>query len=219
VSEPYDPSSAPRDRTSAPRGPEPVANPFSTRHVRPGAIPFRFPPGKSAEGLLERLERNDWQGQIVGPHGSGKSALVATLIDLLERTGRRPWLIELHDGQRRLPLSRREASALGPDAVLVVDGYEQLGAWGRCTLRRLRRRRGVGLVVTSHHSVGLPDLFRTTTSLALARRIVGDLLEGAPSRVAADEVDRPFTSHEGNMREILFDLYDLHEQRRGRRQC
>ena len=55
-------------------------NPFSTRHVRPGAIGYRFPAGKSAAVLIARLEKNDWQGQIVGPHGSGKSALVATLI-------------------------------------------------------------------------------------------------------------------------------------------
>ena len=214
MSEPRDPESVPRDRPSAPRGPEPVANPFSTRHVRPGAIPFRFPPGRSAEGLLERLARNNWVGQVVGPHGSGKSALVATLIDLIERAGRQPYLIELHDGQRRLPVSRRRRSAFGPGTVLVVDGYEQLGAWSRFALRRLRRRRGVGLVVTSHQSVGLPDLFRTTASLALARQIVHDLLGGGPSPVAAHEVDRPFTSHEGNMREILFDLYDLYEQRR-----
>lgn len=211
--------SKPHDIASTPHESEPVANPFSTRHVRPGAIPFRFPPGKSAQGLLERLERNHWQGQIVGPHGSGKSALVAALVDLIERTGRRPCLVELHDGQRRLPLSRREASTLGPGTVLIVDGYEQLGAWSRFTLRRLRRRRGFGLVVTSHQSVGLPDLFRATTSLALAHEIVRDLLGGEPSPVAPDEVDRPFTSREGNMREILFDLYDLYEQRRQRRQC
>jgi len=204
---------------SKPHDPEPVANPFSTRHVRPGAIPFRFPAGKGAEGLLERLERNNWQGQIVGPHGSGKSALVATLITSIERSGRRPYLIELHDGQRRLPVSRRQTSAFGPGTVLIVDGYEQLSTWSRFTLRRLRRRRGFGLVVTSHQSVGLPDLFRTTTSLGLAHEIVRDLLGGEPSPVTADEVDRPFTSHEGNMREILFDLYDLYERRRGRRQC
>jgi len=203
---------------SKPHDPDPAPNPFSARHVRPGAIRFRFPAGKSAEGLLERLGQNNWQGQIVGPHGSGKSALVAALIASIERNGRRACLIELHDGQRRLPVSRRRMSAFGPGTVLIVDGYEQLGPWGRFTLRRFRRRRGFGLVVTSHKSVGLPDLFRTTTSLGLAHEIVRDLLGSEPSPVAADEVDQPFTSHEGNMREVLFDLYDLYEQRRVRRQ-
>ena len=55
-------------------------NPFSTRYTRPGAIPFRFPPGTSADGLVEQLRRQQWRGAIVGPHGSGKSSLVAALV-------------------------------------------------------------------------------------------------------------------------------------------
>ena len=31
-------------------------NPFCTRRVRPGAIPFLFPPDQTAEALIERLD-------------------------------------------------------------------------------------------------------------------------------------------------------------------
>ena len=199
--------------------PAPAPNPFSTRHVRPGAIPFRFPAGKSSEGLLDRLARNGGRGQIVGPHGSGKSALVATLIAALQESGRRTLLIELHDAERRLPPSFPWQSAFEPGTVVIVDGYEQLGLWSRFALRRFCRRRRLGLVVTSHRSVGMPDLFRTTTSLALAQQIVHDLLGSDRSPVTRDEVDERFLLHQGNMREVLFDLYDLYEQRRGRQQC
>ena len=192
-------------------------NPFSTRRVRPGAIAYRLPLGKDVTRLLERLERNGWQGQIVGPHGSGKSALVATLRAALERSGRPTLSIELHDQARRLPMSRRRIGELAPGAVVLVDGYEQLRRFSRFLLKRLCRRKGLGLVVTSHRSVAFPDLFRTTTSLALAREIVDELLAGVLLPLTAEEVNARFAQHRGNLREVLFDLYDLYERRR--REC
>ena len=194
--------------------PASAENPFSTRHVRPGAIPYRFPAGQSTAGLVERLRNNHWRGQIVGPHGSGKSALVAALVAGIERAGRPTLLIELHDRQRRLPLSPGRMRGLALGTVVVVDGYEQLALWRRLVLKRFCRRRGLGLVATSHESVGLPDLCRTTTSLPLAREIVEQLLGEDPSPVTPGEVNERFKLHRGNMREILFDLYDLYERRR-----
>jgi hypothetical protein len=201
---------------SALENPSSAENPFSTRHVRPGAIAYRFPAGNSAAGLVERLRQNGWEGQIVGPHGSGKSALVAALITAIEQTGRQTMLIELHDGQRRLPVNLRRMPGVADGAVIVVDGYEQLGRSRRVALKRFCRRRGLGLVVTAHASAGLPDLFRTTTSLALARQIVDRLLPKSSSPIAPQEVNDRFTLHQGDMREVLFDLYDLYEQRRPR---
>jgi hypothetical protein len=196
---------------------EPARNPFSTRRVRPGALPFRFPPGKCADALVERLQENGWRGQIVGPHGSGKSALLAALAEALRRIGRRNFLVELHDGQRRIPRPMRPTDALAPGSVVIVDGYEQLSAWSRFRLRRFCRRRRLGLVVTAHVSVGFPDLYRTSTGLALVARLVDDLLGDEASRIAAHEVEERFRSHEGNVREVFFDLYDLYARRTARR--
>jgi len=195
-------------------GPRSADNPFSSRRVRPGAIAYRFPAGKSAAELLERLQRNGWRGQIVGPHGSGKSALVATLQRALEESGRPTQLIELHGQRRRLPVSRRRMRELAAGTVVIVDGYEQLGRWNRLLLERLCRRKGLGLVVTSHRSVAFPDLFRTTASLPLAAEIVGALLAQESSLLTGAEVSERFIKHGGNMRELLFDLYDLYERRR-----
>lgn len=189
-------------------------NPFSADHVRPGAIPYRFPPDQSPATLVERLREKGWRGQIVGPHGSGKSALVATLVSTLEKRGHATVLIELHDRQRRLPAEFRRMAGLGSGTILIVDGYEQLARWSRFVLRRFCRRRGLGLVVTAHTSVGFPDLFRTATSPELAQQIVEQLLPEGSSLLTLDEVNRRFILHEGNLREVLFDLYDLYEQRR-----
>lgn len=191
-----------------------VENPFDARYVRPGAIRFLWPTGQSPETLLARLEQNGWQGQIVGPHGSGKSALVAWLIEEIQRAGRRAVLVELHDGQRHLPVSLRGIGGSCAGAVLIVDGYEQLSCWSRFLLRRHCRRRKLGLVVTAHASAGFPDLLRTAAGLDLAVRVVRELLGDRSLGVTDDEIGRLFERRQGNLRELLFDLYDLYERQR-----
>jgi hypothetical protein len=189
-------------------------NPFSARRLRPGALPFLFPPDQSAAQLLNRLRANDWRGQIVGPHGSGKSALLAALTSALQAAGRRVHMVELHNGQRRLPRDFYRTCGCDPATVVVVDGYEQLGWLSRFWLKRFCRRHKLGFLVTAHNPVGLPDLFRSATTLALAEQIVAQLLGDRPKHVTVPEVAERFSRHGGDLREMLFDLYDLYEQRR-----
>jgi len=191
-----------------------AGNPFSSRRVRPGAIPYLFAGGESAAELIGRLEASGWWGQIVGPHGSGKSALLATLAPAIEATGRSTLRIELRDGCRRLPLDVRRAVADEGCQVVIVDGYEQLGRLARFGLKRLCRRAGLGLLVTAHADVGLPLLCRTTADLATAGQIVARLQQGTPSPVDTGDVAAAFARRGGNLREVLFDLYDLYEARR-----
>lgn len=194
----------PRPETDAP------TNPFCTRCVRPGAMPFLFPPGETAAELAGRFHRAGGRAAIVGPHGSGKSTLLATLRPELRRDGRQVAAVALHDGQRRLPASL-DTSRLAAGDVVVVDGYEQLGFFHRHRLRRLCRRRGLGLLVTSHGPVGLPVLFQTRVDLPLAQRIASRLQEGYEVRVHDDDVARLFPQCRGDLRELLFALFDLYE--------
>ena len=191
-------------------------NPFSTRHVRPGAIDYLFPPGTSAESLLARLEGNSWRGQIVGPHGSGKSALLAALIHAVEGSSRRVHLVELHDGQRRMPRDFWRTDSITSNTVVIVDGYEQLGFFGRLRLRRFCRKRALGLLVTAHLSAGFPDLFRTAPDMATTVRLVEQLVD-RDSPISADEIRERFSVHKGDIREVFFDLYDVYERRRSGR--
>jgi hypothetical protein len=191
-----------------------LQNPFSTRRTRPGGIPFRFPPGVNAESLVERLRQNLWRGQVVGDHGSGKSALIAALAPAIERAGRQVILIELHDAQRRLPADWQQRADLSRPTVVIVDGCEQLAPWNRFGLKWFCRRRGLGLVVTTHRSLGLPDLFRTSVGPELAQAIVDSLLGAEKSLIGPEEVAQAMDRHRGNLREVLFDLYDLYERRR-----
>lgn len=217
-------------------------NPFCADRLRPGQIPFVFAHGQSLEQLLEQLEQSQWCGAIVGLHGTGKSTLLAELLRGIERTGRSTPLVTLHDGEGRLPSEfrttlRRLRAANEPFSpvacdggtavasdwakrplvcriVVAVDGYEQLRPWNRWLLRSFCRRRGCGLIVASHRPTGLPELYRTAIDVPLAWRVVEKLQEGLPSLVRlADVVERLARNH-GNLRESLFDLYDLYEARR-----
>jgi len=196
-----------------PGGPPAVGNPFSTRPTRPGALSYLFSPGETPETILSRLESQGWWGEIVGPHGSGKSTLLATLVGALQDSGRRPITFAMHDRQRSLPVDLEARADLDAARLIVVDGYEQLGRWNRLRLKRLCRRRGWGLLVTVHASVGLPRLCETAVSVELAQRVVEQLLtaSGRPP-LASDQIARSYEHAGGNLREMLFDLYDLFER-------
>ena len=98
------------------------------------------------------------------------------------------------------------------NAQVIVDGFEQLSRLRRFRLRWKTLRRGVGLLVTSHHSVGLPRIWTTSTSQQLAEQIVERLLRGySQTPIRSRHIRSAFERHAGNIREMLMDLYDVYE--------
>lgn len=228
----------------------PISNPFATRYTRPDAREYLFPSDVSAESLIARLRESAWWGQITGPHGSGKSTLVQTLLPCLQAAGRAVDFYAFHHEDPPLtagsspgpaadsdldqpggsapslrcvlakPLAGlRRASVAGwnPTTQIVVDGYEQLGRLQRSWFKWLCRRRGAGLLVTAHDDLGLPQLWRTETSAELTQRVVAGLLGASDAGwLSAEDVKRLFATHRGNLREILFALYDLYEKHQRR---
>ncbi len=203
------------------------ANPFATRFTRPGAIEYLFPPGQSAASLVETLGEHGWRGEIVGPHGSGKSTLVAALLPELERAGRklvRRVIRKDADGKQEAGgievVPPKYAAVMAGSkkwdntTLLVLDGIEQLSWWWRRRVRAECRRRGAGLLVTTHEPLDLPLLFRTQPSEPLAQQIVAQLIADHPSPVRPAEVTAAYKASSGNLREMLFALYDVHQSRR-----
>ncbi len=194
-------------------------NPFCTRRIRPGAVPYCFPGGVDVENLLDRLRYNRWRGEIVGPHGSGKSTLLACIITALEQSGLKPVLFELHDAQRSLPGDWRrqiKLSAQSLPVIVVIDGYEQLGLISQLCLKGYCRIRHLGLLVASHAATGLPEIFRTSASLEMTLQVVKQLIQKQKIAFPANVIADSFARHGANVREVLFDLYDFYEQRRGK---
>lgn len=195
-------------------GHPPQRNPFSTANTRPGAIPFHFPAGTAAVQLVEQLRQQKWWGEIVGPHGSGKSTLIATLRPILAKFGRDVECFTLHRGEKRLPISNHQPRSWKSSTQVVVDGFEQMSFWRRMALKRTCNKRRTGLLVVTHTSVGLPSLFGTRTTPELAQRLVMELTAGDSMQINPEDVRRSYDRHQANLRETFFELYDVYELRK-----
>lgn len=222
------------------RQPPAAINPFATRFVQPGAIPYLpHVPGRSLDVLL-----SDWfklkAAAVCGPHGSGKSTLLAHLHDRLLSLGCRVLKVQRHDhGRRRfsqfslpapnseppLPADSAADAPLPPTGTLLPppsisgrtavlwDGFEQVPRWQRSGIIRWYRWRGWPLLVTAHGPIAnLPVLLDTTVSPSLARQIA-ESLGGEQIVPSAEELSLRLDAHAGNLREVLFDLYDEYEAR------
>lgn len=188
------------------------SNPFSARFVRPGAIPFIFRDGESARTVVLRLQSQNWRGEIIGPHGTGKSTLVAALHAELRAFGRTPRQQTFHDGVVRFAELTPPALPLDPGIVLIIDGYEQLSLWQKFRVRRACRRAGCGLVITAHRPSGLPALYRTVVTPELAGDVFAVLTAEQTAHVTCSDLHESLAARKGNLRQALFDMYDLHER-------
>lgn len=192
-------------------------NPYASRFVRPGAMPYVFPSDMTIARLVDRFDELGRRAAITGPHGSGKSTLLASLTAELAARGNDVVSRALRDGAQGFePIDFQQ---LSPRSVLVIDGYEQLSLWRRIAIALGVRRRRAGLIVTTHDAVRLPILYRTTTTPESAVQLALQLAATSTSTevanpIAPDDVRRLFARHEGNLREVFFSLYDLYESRR-----
>ncbi len=189
-------------------------NPFSTRHVQPGAIPYQFPEGTTPPQLIDQLRRRNWWGQILGPHGSGKTTLLLALLPALQEAGRQVQRFTLRAGQRRLDVPPNLKHRWNATTQLVIDGYEQLSWLSRRRLQGQCRGHSVGLLVTTHRPIGLPTLLHVRPDCETATRLALRLTRHAPGLIDERDVRRCFAQQAGNIREVFFSLYDLCEQRR-----
>ncbi len=183
----------------------PRVNPFSTRFVQPGAVPFRFFTHSGLAELVSQLEATDGWGEIIGPHGSGKSTLLATLLPALTAWPVRH--IHLNTSYRTLPADLFDPPKRG--SLLVIDGFEQLGPLTRFQVKRHCRQQKCGLLVTAHRSMGFPLLCRTdVTPEAAAELIAGLVPPGGEWVLDGFDIAARLRHHRGSLREVLFELYD-----------
>lgn len=188
------------------------SNPFATRHTRPGAVPPLDRTGDPLDvgAVLLALERHRLVS-IVGPHGTGKSTLLAALAERLA-TERRPTdmvrLRRRQDALRLLAACRRAEA----ESTLLVDGWERLGWPWSFFATAIARLRGWRMVVTSHRTTGMPVAAHTAGTLPLLTAIVARLPAHDGQITGADLAD-VFTRHGGNLRDALGDLYDRYEMR------
>ena len=185
------------------------ANPFATCWTRPGALPCLASSSASVEGVLARLESAGWRGQIVGPHGVGKSTLMMALARLLSGRGLSVACCDLSRGG--------EPSAPSRDAVLMVEGFERLRRGERNACLRRWRTRSRGFVVTTHRPLRsfwqpLAVVATLRPDLELLDRLYDLLTARRATPVTREEARRAFIRHDGRLRDVWFDLYNRHER-------
>ncbi len=201
--------------------------------------------------LADQFEESGFFAQINGPHGAGKSTLMADLERTLKIRGYRVFSFALHDDQRYLPPeffqkmancfhsndcrqdqdqiknasenpnSADLSSPKAPDwisgqkNIIFLDGYEQLSFCGRWIFSHLCRKSNSGSLISAHRPImGRPILFQLKPSLEQLRQIVGFLTEDQDILFDTPECSELFDLYKGNIRDVLFALYDEFEDRR-----
>jgi hypothetical protein len=200
--------------------PESAANPFATRFIQPGAVPFLFPPDENVASLVRRLENQRWRGQIVGCHGSGKTSLLVALKAHLEQ--RIPVFWYRVDPQHKLPGDwyPGQSTIWRRNTLVVIDGFGQLSFWRQCWVRILAEWRRCGLLVTTHRRLWtLPVLVELRPTESTFRAVVEHVLQNGPVPVKLDDalLGSVWQQYGPNMREALFCLYEHVRQSVGAR--
>jgi hypothetical protein len=208
-------------------------NPFSTRKTNPGIIPYffgdvAFPSGINTESSLELFYANfkkfDYWSQIVGGHGTGKTTFLIEFVRYLENQKYTYNHCTLHDRQRVLTdefwerhvsiATQFKTEAIEKPPINIVDGYEQLSLVSKIRLRLACRKGQCGLLITAHTPAWrLPVLLRTETTDDTLQHIIGHLFRNLPDIAPPDKTlcRLLFDRHQGNLRNVLFDLYDHYE--------
>ena len=124
-------------------------NPFRTSRLL--ALPAHWG-DETPRTLLARWHSAGRRGALVGPHGTGKTARLRVLAEILSREGWRTVWIQWHDDGATMPSDWVAALAeLDSRTVVLLDGSENLGAFAAYRLHRRTRRAG-GVLATRHHA-------------------------------------------------------------------
>jgi energy-coupling factor transporter ATP-binding protein EcfA2 len=187
-------------------------NPFAAARFAPGAVPWVGDDAAEVARLFDRAARPGARHQVLGPHGSGKSTLLAHLAAHGRRAGARVLAFRGSAGVPSAALAR--LGAAHGTRVVLVDEVEELGAATRALLVPFARVARIALVASTHRDLGWPTLCERRVDAALCARVVEHLVAGSgePLRTEADIAPR-LARHAGNVREVLFELYDEAEAR------
>ena len=118
----------------------------------------------------------------------------------------------LNSSKTLLPFSIGDLFRMRPETTIVIDGFEQLPAWKRFAIRKTASARRLGLLITAHEDQGLATLVGTDsnpqTLRAIIRRLDRDQRLGPTEGISDRELCQLLDSCHGNVREVLFRLYD-----------
>jgi len=185
------------------RAVRPCDNPFNAQRI--DAMPY-LEHTIALDDVMHRLAAHHHRGAIVGPHGCGKSAMLAALGPRLQAKGLRPRPLFMNSEERgRLPRRWRAAirEATAEDALLL-DGYDLLPRWARLWVL-IRSRSAGAVVVTTHQPSAFKTIARPQPSRQLLAALLTQLTDEDAHRLDAASLHR---QSRGNLRDALRRAYD-----------
>jgi hypothetical protein len=186
-------------------------NPFATRHTQPGTLPPLDADGKPLDvSRLFQAIRTHRAASIEGPHGTGKSTLLAAITRVARDEEIPIETVRLRSGGDVFAALRAMCDA-APGGIVCLDGWEMLRSF-KGVARVVAWWRRVVLIVTAHGPTGFRFAIRTSATLPLLGAIVDRLPDHGGLIDAADLKDS-LERHPDNLREALLDLYDRFEHR------
>ena len=192
-------------------------NPFATHFTETGR---RFiQPSETADvaSLVQGFLGNRRCGQIVGPHGCGKTSLAYAMarsmlaafreiqFTVIRGQSWRSWKVE----------NVAHLEGEGDGDMRVVDGVESLSPFQRWCLVKSCLSRDCGLLLTTHRKrSGVPVIATLMPSLGQFEKIVQGLNGPPTTEVPAGKIQEAFELHGGDYREGLMYLYDFYQDQR-----
>lgn len=196
-------------------------NPFSTRFVRPGAISYQRLDGGTLQELVDAFYRrcSGW-ASIIGPHGSGKSTLIAGLKPLIEARSA-VFAYRFSTTDREVQAMRSEFEKWRRNCVVIVDGYEQLSGWSRWRLRASVRRQKANLLISAHQPYrAFSVLIQTSVDEEQAICLRAELLRTRPDLMDATDLEAAWSDarrrYPTDLRETLMCMYDWAEEQKAK---
>jgi len=205
------------------------SNPFSTRYVQPGRIPFQLRSGVTVEQLVDRFLRV-WsrRAAIIGPHGSGKSSLLETMLKSFPGN----YMVSQFrlnsasvDAENSISRWVRESQSWHNSTIVTIDGYEQLGWWTQYRIGRLIKKSESRLLVTTHKPIrGFSVLWATHQDFQDDAYVLNNLLAHTQQLAASPKLmDEALICwseirlrYPTDMREALMQMYDWWEKKTAR---
>lgn len=153
------------------------------------------------EDIVEKLCQPGYRGQIVGPHGVGKSTLLRDLKDRLEEAG---FNVLLERGS--MLKARRPKSA--ERTILLLDEYAELSLSQRLMLLYFRSRFRAILITTHEQRIGFDLAARLVPTHRILNKLIDQLTKNSQTLIQPTTVAYLYRKHHGNLREVLRELYD-----------
>lgn len=196
-----------------------TTNPFAARFLDPARANWIEPVPSQLESWTTQLLEGPRIQTIVGPHGCGKSTLLHTLCSRLAE--RRATVNQIWIAADRTPWNRHLRRLLRQsdgESFAAVDGLDAWPLRQRRALKSFATRRNLRVVATLHTRDELPLLADLQPDFLTLTRIVERLTSRIPPSCHPDckLLQHLFSYHRGNLRDVLFDLYDWWEAGRGK---